>query len=65
MAATTQISKVTGYEVNADGNRSYQSTRKSSVMSVFKSWKKQGHNPQAFVMGLDAEGKITCEKIAE
>lgn len=62
---TNTISKITGYEVNADGNRSYSSTRKASVMSVFKTWKKQGCNPQAFVIGLDAEEKIVCEKIAE
>ena len=51
------------YEVNADGDRSFASGRKAAVMSVAKAWRRQGHRPQVYAIGSDAEGRVTCDRI--
>jgi hypothetical protein len=51
------------YEVNADGNRSFASGRKASVMSVAKAWRRQGHGPQVYAIGNDSDGRVTCDRI--
>jgi hypothetical protein len=51
------------YEVNADGDRSFASRSKAAVMSVAKAWKKQGHGPQVYAIGNDADGRVTCVRI--
>lgn len=37
------------YEVNADGNRSFNGSARE-VSRVAVEWKKQGHNPKAFAV---------------
>jgi hypothetical protein len=51
------------YEVNADGDRSFASGSKAKVMSVAKAWRKQGHGPQVYAIGSDADGRVTCDRI--
>jgi len=51
------------YEVNADGNRSFASRLKAEVVSVAKAWRRQGHGPQVYVIGEDAEGRVTLDRI--
>lgn len=38
------------YEVNANGNRSYQSESAAKVADVAATWAKQGHEPKAYVI---------------
>jgi len=38
------------YEVNANGNRSYQSNSAAEVADVAVTWKRQGHEPKAYAI---------------
>ena len=55
--------KVINYEVNADNNRSFSSSRKSAVMSVAKAWRRQGACPQVYTIGEDSDGRVACGRI--
>jgi hypothetical protein len=63
-ATSTMVGQPASYEVNANSNRSFHSSRKSEVMSVAKAWMKAGFAPQVYAIGEDAEGRVTCDRVA-
>ena len=62
-ANSTMVGQPVSYAANAENNRSFQSNRKSEVMSVAKVWAKAGFCPVVYAIGDDAQGRVTCNPI--
>ena len=52
------------YEVNAGGNRTFAARSKAAVMRVWKTWKRLGHEPQAYEIVDAPGGGVECHRIA-
>ena len=51
------------YEVNANGHRSFSSVDPGKVASVAVTWDRQGHEPELYVTGERADGKVGAKRV--
>lgn len=59
MTATTTKT----YEVNADGNLSHRTESQAVAARVAVRWAKSGLRPHLYVIGRDAEDRITTDRV--